>query len=91
MKQSETTPYNLWFGKTANISNLKVFGTECFVHISNEKRRKLDKKAEKGFVVEYVENCKSCRVYIPRLRDVVLSRDVLFKDEKIILSNCNKE
>jgi hypothetical protein len=26
------TPYELWFDKKPKIDNLKVFGTECFVH-----------------------------------------------------------
>lgn len=83
-KQSGRTPYELWFGKTANINNLKIFGTKCFVHVPKEKRRKLYKKPEKGFVLGYVEDCKGYRVYIPSLKDVVLSRDVLFKKEKVV-------
>lgn len=58
---------------------------ECFIHISNKKRRKLDKKAEKGFVVGYIEDCKGYRAYIPSyLKNVVLSRDILFKKEKVV-------
>lgn len=90
-KQAGKTPYDLWYGKTANVNNLKVFGTECFIHIPGEKRKKLDKKAIKGFFVGYVDNCKGFRVYIPSLRDVVLSRDVLFKKEKLIASEISVE
>ena len=83
-KQAGKTPYELWYGKVASIDDLKIFGTECFVHIPVEKRRKLDKKAVKGYLVGYIENCKGYRVYVPSLRDVILSRDVVFKPEMLV-------
>lgn len=82
-KQSGKTPYELWHGKVANVDNLRIFGTECFVHVPNEKRKKLDKKAVKGYLVGYIENCKGYRVYVPSAGDVILSRDVVFKTEKL--------
>jgi len=38
--QEGKTPYNLWFNKTPEISHLKIFGSEVYVHILKEKRRK---------------------------------------------------
>ena len=83
-KQAGKTTYELWYGKSTSIENFKVFSTECFVHIPEKKRKKLNKKALKGLLVGYIENCKGYRVYVPSLRDVILSRDVLFKQKKII-------
>lgn len=82
-RNGNKTPFELWFNKVPNIDNLKVFGTECFYHVPKEKRRKLDKKSEKGYLVGYLENCKGYRVYVPNKKDVILSRDVLFKPEKV--------
>ena len=88
-KQPNKTPYELWYGKLPTVKDLKIFGTECFVHIPAEKRRKLDKKALKGYLVGYIEDGKGFRVYVPSMRDVLLSRDVLFKSEKLILNSVN--
>lgn len=82
-KHGGKTPYELWHGKAPDISNLKVFGTECFVHVPKEKRRKLDSKALKGFVVGYHGNHMGYRVYVPEKKDVIVSRDVLFKPEQV--------
>ena len=82
-RQGNKTPYELWYGKSPEIGNLKVFGTECFVHIPKEKRRKLDSKAEKGYVVGYHDDHRGYRVYIPARKDVVISRDVLFRPERV--------
>lgn len=42
-KQSGKT-YELWYRKATNIDNLKIFGTKYFIHIPDEKRKKLDKR-----------------------------------------------
>lgn len=82
-KIENKSPHELWYGKSANIENLKIFGTECFVHIPAQKRRKLDRKAVKGFLVGYVDDFRGYRIYLPNSRDVVSSRDVQFKPENV--------
>ncbi len=81
-KVNDKTPYELWFGKKAASDHLKVFGTECYVHVPNQRRRKLDAKALKGYLVGYCGEKDGYRVYVPEKNDVILSRDVVFKDEK---------
>ena len=41
------TPYELWYGKKPNLSNLRVFGCMTYTHIPDCLRTKLDKKAKK--------------------------------------------
>jgi len=53
------TPYERWYVKRANVSNLKVFG--C-VHVSDSLRQKLDKKAEKMHFVGYSIHPKGYRL-----------------------------
>lgn len=36
------TPYELWESKEPNVSNIRVFGCDVFVHVPKELRRKLD-------------------------------------------------
>ncbi|GFW18655.1 retrovirus-related Pol polyprotein from transposon TNT 1-94 [Trichonephila clavipes] len=51
----DKSPYELWFSKEViNIDHLRVFGTECFVHVPLQKRRKWDKKSVKGVFVATV-------------------------------------
>lgn len=57
------TPYELWHGKQPNISYLKVFGEEVYTHILKEKRRKWDRKAERGLLVGYDEETKGYRIW----------------------------
>ncbi|GBM10942.1 hypothetical protein AVEN_171427-1 [Araneus ventricosus] len=58
-----------------------MFGTECFIHIPKQKTRKFDKKAIKGYFGGYCGERDGNRIRVPDKNDVVLSRDVHFKDE----------
>ncbi|UYV77084.1 hypothetical protein LAZ67_14003178 [Cordylochernes scorpioides] len=74
------TPYELWFDKKPAVDHLRIFGTECFVHVPDEKRRKLDAKSEKGILVGYCSNKDGYRIWMPNSNKVVTSRDVIFKE-----------
>ncbi|UYV63153.1 hypothetical protein LAZ67_2003300 [Cordylochernes scorpioides] len=74
------TPYELWFDKKPAVDHLRIFGTECFVHVPDEKRRKLDAKSEKGIFVGYCSNKDGYRIWMPNSNKVVTSRDVIFKE-----------
>ncbi len=47
------TPKEKFIGKKLDISHLKVFGCITYVHVPNEKRSKLDPKAEKCIFIGY--------------------------------------
>src|SRR5690606_23480010 len=49
----DSTPYELWTGKTPDLSHLRIFGSIAYMHIPKEKRRKLDAKSKKCIFVGY--------------------------------------
>ena len=55
-RQKEKSPFALWYGKTPDISMFHVFSSDAYVHVPQEKRRKLDAKSKKGVFVGYQEN-----------------------------------
>ena len=69
------------------MDHLKIFGTQCFVHVPKQKRLKLDPKSIKGLLVGYCGNKDGYRIYIPDRDDVITSRDVIFKDELVSVSS----
>ncbi|KMQ86566.1 retrovirus-related pol polyprotein from transposon tnt 1-94 [Lasius niger] len=78
--QRPKTPYELWFGQRAKLGKLFPFGTTAYAHIPKEKRRKLDKKAEKGHFVGYNEDVKGFRIWFSETDKVDTKRDVIFKE-----------
>jgi transposase InsO family protein len=57
------TPYELWFGKKPDVSNLKVFGSVCFIHIPSNLRRKLDPRSRKAVFIGYPLDTKGYKLY----------------------------
>ncbi|GFW36890.1 retrovirus-related Pol polyprotein from transposon TNT 1-94 [Trichonephila clavipes] len=74
------SPYELWFSKeVVRIDHLLVFETECFVHVPQQKSREWDKKSVKG---GYSVEKDGYRIWIKDQNKVILSRDVIFQNEK---------
>lgn len=74
----DTSPYELWYGKRPKIDYLRIFGSEVFVHIPKERRRKLDPKAIKCTFVGYDNHSKAYRVWNPISNRIEVARDVVF-------------
>jgi len=51
-----------------------------YSHVPSENRKKLDPTSQQGILVGYSEVSKAYQMYIPSLRRVVMSRDVIFEE-----------
>jgi hypothetical protein len=47
----DKTPQEVWTGKKHSLRHHKVFGCEAYVHVPKKKKSKLDKKAEKLYLL----------------------------------------
>ena len=72
------TPHERFYSVKPDVGHLRVFGCTAFVHVPDEKRRKLDAKSVKGIFVGYPSGSKGYKVYIPETRKMIRSRDVKF-------------
>ena len=72
------TPFEAWSGIKLILKNLKVFGCLCFSYIPQVKRDKLEKKSKPGVFVGYSLVSKAYKVYQPKYRKVITSKDVQF-------------
>ena len=76
------TPYEVYFNKKPTISHLRPFGTRCFVHIPEAKRKpgtKLHPRAEEGNLVGYTDSPQIVKVYIPSRHTVEEHRHVRYE------------
>lgn len=76
-KNSNQTPYERWFNKKPDLSNLEVFGSDCYENVPKIKRRKWDKRAEKRIFVGY-QGSNNFRIYDPIKRKVGVATTVTF-------------
>lgn len=76
----EKTPYELWNGEPAKIDQFRIFGSEVYVHIPKQQRRKLDAKSKKCIFFGYENDMKGFRV-MDESKAIRVVRDVKFLSE----------
>lgn len=81
-KAKEKTPFELWYSRTPDVGDSKIFSSEAYIHIPKEQRRKLDQKAKKLIFVGYSEESKAFRLLDKGTNKITISRDVVFLDVK---------
>jgi len=74
------TPEEKFTSKKPNVSHLRVFGYIAYVHVPDEKRSKLDPKAEKCIFIGYSLEQKGYRCFNLSIRKLQVSIDVVFDE-----------
>ena len=74
----DLTPYEYWHNEKPDVSHLKVFGCDVFVHVPDPKCKKLDKKSISCIFVGYPEGSKGYKIYNLDTKKFLRSRDVIF-------------
>ena len=47
----KVTPESVFTGSKLEVSHIRIFGSMAYCHVVDEKRKKLDQTAEKGYLV----------------------------------------
>jgi transposase InsO family protein len=76
----DMTPKEKFIGKKPDVSHLRVFSCITYVHVLDEKRSKLDQKAEKCIFIRYSLEQKGYRCFNPSTRKLQVSGDVVFDE-----------
>ena len=74
------TPTELWSGNKPDISHLRVFGCQAWVHILKKRRHKLEPKSRKMIFVGYELGSKGYQFWDAAHRRFEISRDVKFDE-----------
>jgi transposase InsO family protein len=75
------TPFEVLYGTKPDVRNLRAFGAPCAVIEPSEKLKKLDDRATMCFFVGYKYGGGGYRVWDPKRKVVVESRDVIFFED----------
>ena len=79
----EKTPEEVFTSKKPAVDHMRIFGTPVYIHVTKEKRAKLEPSEKKGIFVGYGESPKDYRIYVPGQRYIEVSRDVIFHEEAV--------
>jgi hypothetical protein len=75
------TPLELLIGKKPRVENLRVFGSIAYVHVPQQKRKKLYAVTEKGVFLGYEANTKGYWVLTLKDQKIMVSKDVTFVEK----------
>lgn len=78
----EMTPEEAWSGVKPTVEHFRVFGCIAHVHIPDARRIKLDDKSTKCVLFGVSAESKGYRLYNPIKGNIIVSRDVVFEENK---------
>lgn len=70
-----------WSGIKPDVSNFRIFGCLCFRHVPEQLRKKLDDRSESMVFLGY-HPTGSYKLYDPKTKKIVMSRDVFFDEAR---------
>lgn len=85
----QKTPYEIFFGEKPTCKNLKLYGSDVFVRVPEEKRTTQSDKSKKGILVGYSD--VGYRVLVDGKVNVVRNVDIVEDDTKLIMIESDKE
>ena len=74
------TPTELWSGNKPNISHLRVFGCQAWVHILEKRRSNLEPKSREMIFVGYELGSKGYQFWDAAHHHIEISHDVKFDE-----------
>lgn len=86
-----TTPSESFKGNKPSVQHLRVFGFICYAKNETPHLRKLDDRAGTLVHLGIKPGTKAYRLYNPTNRKIVISRDIIFDEERGWKWNTNKE
>ena len=76
------TPEEAWSDVKPSVEYFRVFGCVSHVHVPDRKRTKLDRKSTSCVLLGVSEESKAYRLYDPISHKIIVSRDVVFEEDK---------
>ena len=68
--------------KKHDVSHFKIFGSLAYCHILGDTCTKLDQAIERMYFVRYSETSMTYRIFIHRMRRIIVRCDVKFMEDK---------
>lgn len=70
------TPYQLWTGKLPDVRHFHEFGSKVYCLSRKPGIGKLEPRGQEGIFLGYAQESKGYRIWIPSIKQVVISRDI---------------
>jgi hypothetical protein len=79
--ENRMTPYEAWLGRKPTIAHYRAPGCDAWYHVPKHQRKKLQFKGKRAIFIGYANNQKAYKLWDPSLKQVIISRAVLFNEK----------
>ena len=86
-----STPEEGHSGKKPDLSHLRIFGANVYMHVTKDARKNLEPTIEVGIFVGYTDTPHNYRVYLPNSGKTVVRWDIKFQEEKAMKCSLERE
>lgn len=73
-----STPEEAYSGKKLDLSHLRIFGANVYMHVMKDARKKLEPTTEVGIFVGYIDTPHNYYVYFPDSGKAIVRWDIKF-------------
>jgi len=77
-----STPEEAYSGKKLDLSHLRIFGANIYMHVMKDARKKLELTVEVGIFVGYTDTPHNYYAYFPNSDKTIVRRHIKFQEEK---------
>jgi hypothetical protein len=86
-----STHEEVFSGKKPDVSHFNIFGSNVYVHVTKNARKKLESTAEVEIFVGYTETPHNYSVYFPNTKMIVMRQDIKFNEGKAMRLSLERE
>jgi len=86
-----STPEEAYSGKKLDLSHLRIFGANVYMHVTKDARKKLEPTVEVGIFVGYTDTPHNYLAYFPDSGKTVVQWDIKFQEEKAMKCSLERE
>ena len=86
-----STSEEAYSSKKLDLSHLRIFGANVYMHVTKDARKKLEPTAKVAIFVRYTDTPHNYRVYLSDSGKTVVRRDIKFQEEKAMKCSLERE
>jgi len=79
-----STPEEAYSSKKPDLSHLRIFGANVYMHVTMDARKKLELTIEVGIFLGYTDTPHNYRVYLPDSGKIVVRRDIKVQEAQVL-------
>ena len=75
--------FNRWFNRKLSLIHLRTYDCLAYIHIPQQRRNKLEPRAQKGVLAGYSSSTRGYSILIPESDQILESKHIRFDEDRL--------